>query len=773
MQRPQHGGPPPPPPNASNVARNNNNIPLPPHLQPPPPARGNMAPLPPHLQQQQQRMQQDTDDEMKYQPPSPPQPAAAAAAAHTTSPTSPLLPNKQFPPAAEKPPLRDIAGISDDQRRAYLEQKAKRWQQLQSKRYTSKRRFGLVEVVKEPMPAEHLRRIIKEHGDMSSRKYRSDKRVYLGALKYIPHAVLKLLENMPMPWEEAREVNVLYHVTGAITFVNETPRVVEPIYNAQWATMWQMMRREKRDRHHFKRVRLPAFDDEEPPIDYGENLLDIDPSLEAIQMELDPEEDAAVYDWFYNHKPLADTPQSVNGDSYKHWNLSLPMRANLLRLATPLLNDASLDPNYHYLFDKHSFFTSKALNLAIPGGPRFEPLYRDESETNGMQEDWNEFNDVNKLIVRHPLRTEYRIAYPFLYNSRPRKVALSWYQHPTYVYNRQEDTDLPPFYFDPAYHPISQYRTQKSQSQQKAELLYAAMHEEETAEDDFDITMPSTFKPFLATTEDLYTDQTASGIALYHAPRPYHLRQGYTRRAEDIPLIKSWYMEHPPTDYPLKVRVSYQKLLKNYVLNELHHHKPATLSKRSLFRAFYSTKFFQSTNIDWLEAGLQVCRQGYNMLNLLIHRKNLNYLHLDYNFNLKPIRTLTTKERKKSRFGNAFHLTREILRMTKLVVDIHVQYRLGNIDSYQLADGVQYIFSHIGQLTGMYRYKYKLMKQIRQCKDLKHVIYYRFNRGPVGKGPGVGIWAPMWRVWLFFLRGVTPLLERWLGNLLARQFEGR
>lgn len=41
--------------------------------------------------------------------------------------------------------------------------------------------------------------------------------------------------------------------------------------------------------------------------------------------------------------------------------------------------------------------------------------------------------------------------------------------------------------------------------------------------------------------------------------------------------------------------------------------------------------------------GLQVCRQGYNMLNLLIHRKNLNYLHLDYNFNLKPVKTLTTK----------------------------------------------------------------------------------------------------------------------------------
>ena len=119
-----------------------------------------------------------------------------------------------------------------------------------------------------------------------------------------------------------------------------------------------------------------------------------------------------------------------------------------------------------------------------------------------------------------------------------------------------------------------------------------------------------------------------------------------------------------------------------------------------MFKIFNSTKFFQNTELDWVEAGLQVCRQGCNMLNLLIYRKNLSYLHLDYNFNLKSVKTLTTKERKKSRFGNAFHLCREILRLMKLVVDSHVQYRLGNVDGYQLADGLQYSFAHVGQLTG-------------------------------------------------------------------------
>ena len=62
---------------------------------------------------------------------------------------------------------------------------------------------------------------------------------------------------------------------------------------------------------------------------------------------------------------------------------------------------------------------------------------------------------------------------------------------------------------------------------------------------------------------------------------------------------------------------------------------------------------------------------------------------------------------------------------------------------------------------------------MRQCKDLNNLICHRFNSGPVGEGPGVGFWAPLWRVWMFFLRGIVPLLEHWLGNLLARQFEGR
>ncbi|EGX48544.1 pre-mRNA-splicing factor 8, variant 2 [Orbilia oligospora] len=668
------------------------------------------------------------------------------------APPGPSIPLTAPPPPGYRP--------TADPQAVKLEQKKKEWLRTQKSRFGEKRKGGFVETQKSDMPPEHLRKIVKDIGDVSQKKFSADKRAYLGSLKYMPHAVLKLLENMPMPWESQRDVRVLYHVNGCLTLVNEVPRVIPPVFEAQWATMWTVMRREKADRRHFKRMRFPVFDDEEPPLSYSENIEDVEP-LEPIQMDLDEAEDEHVYEWFYDHRPLVDTPHA-NGPSYKKWNLNLPQMANLYRLSHQLLSDVN-DHNYFYLFDRESFFTAKALNVAIPGGPRFEPLYKD-IDTN---EDFGEFNAIERIIFRAPIRTEYKVAFPYLYNSLPRSVKISSYHDPQVCYVRADDPDLPAFYFDPVIAPISsrEVRAANANSSIEDDVLGVGIEE-----DDFEL--PDEVQPFLEE-EELYTENTASAIQLWWAPFPFNKRSGRMVRAQDIPLVKNWYLEHVPAGQPVKVRVSYQKLLKGYVLNELHFRPPKSQNKQNLLRSLRGTKFFQSTTIDWVEAGLQVVRQGFNALQLLIHRKNLTYLHLDYNFNLKPVKTLTTKERKKSRFGNAFHLMREILRLTKLIVDAQVQYRLGNIDAFQLADGILYAFNHVGQLTGMYRYKYKLMRQIRACKDLKHLIYYRFNGGPVGKGPGCGFWAPAWRVWLFFLRGIIPLLERWLGNLLARQFEGR
>ncbi|KAI1331062.1 pre-mRNA processing splicing factor 8 [Xylariaceae sp. FL0255] len=690
-------------------------------------------------------------------PPPPPPPPPG--------PPSDFLPP---PPGASIAPPPPGYRPTTDPHLAKFEQKKKEWLRSQRNRFGEKRKGGFVETQKADMPPEHLRKIVKDIGDVSQKKYTSDKRSYLGALKFMPHAVMKLLENMPMPWESAREVKVLYHVNGCLTLVNEIPRVIPPVYHAQWATMWVTMRKEKSDRRLFKRMRFPPFDDEEPPLSWTENLEDVEP-LEPIQMQLDEDEDAAVYEWFYEHRPLSDTDH-VNGPSYKKWNLSLEQMATLHRLSRPLLSD-QVDQNYLYLFDLKSLLTAKALNVALPGGPRFEPLYKDIDPND---EDFGEFNAIDRIIFRAPIKTECRVAYPYLYNSLPRSVHSHWYSHPPNVCLKSEDPSIPAFYSDSSINPISSRSVApKNITISHEDELFGEGNNEEIGEEGEDVfQLPPNAEPFLAD-EDLYTDGTTAAIGLWWAPFPFDRRSGQMMRAQDIPLIKHWYLEHPPAKEKVKVRVSYQKLLKTFVLNELHKKKPKAINRQDLLRTLKQTKFFQQTTIDWVEAGLQVCRQGFNMLNLLIHRKNLTYLHLDYNFNLKPVKTLTTKERKKSRFGNAFHLMREILRLTKLIVDAQVQYRLGNIDAFQLADGILYAFNHVGQLTGMYRYKYKLMHQIRTCKDLKHLIYYRFNSGPVGKGPGCGFWAPAWRVWLFFMRGIIPLLERWLGNLLSRQFEGR
>ncbi|KAF2002138.1 pre-mRNA processing splicing factor 8 [Amniculicola lignicola CBS 123094] len=693
-------------------------------------------------------------------PPPPPPPGGFMGAPPPPPPSPPPPPPPGGPPTSPPIPFGMPPPPPDDPQIAKFAQKKAEWKRHQRQRFSEKRKKGFVEAQKVDMPESHLRKSFRDIGDVSQKKFTADKRSYLGALKFMPHAVLKLLENMPMPWENQRKVKVLYHTNGCLTLVNETPRVIEPVFHAQWSSMWIAMRKEKADRRHFKRMRFPPFDDEEPPLDYSENIEEVEP-LDPIHLDLDDEEDEAIAGWFYDNRALLNSSH-VNGPSYREWNLNLQQMATLHRISEPLLSEVS-DNNYYLLFDQESFFTAKALNVALPGGPRFEPLYKDIDPDN---EDFGEFNAIDRIIFRTQIRTEQKVYYPYIYNSLPRGVKFAWYAHPLTAFIKADES-LPAFFFDPLVNPIS------SRAVAPKNLKVTNVDEAFGSEDeDVDFELPEDVEPTL-NEEELTNDDTSAAITLWWAPHPFNKRSGRMVRAEDVPLVKRWYLEHVPSGNPTKVRVSYQKMLKTYILNELHKRPSKAQNKQNLMRTLKDTKFFQQTTIDWVEAGLQVCRQGFNMLNLLIHRKGLTYLHLDYNFNLKPVKTLTTKERKKSRFGNAFHLMREILRLTKLLVDAHAQYRLGNIDAFQLADGILYAFNHVGQLTGMYRYKYKLMHQIRSCKDLKHLIYYRFNSGPVGKGPGCGFWAPAWRVWLFFMRGIIPLLERWLGNLLSRQFEGR
>ncbi|RLV89289.1 Pre-mRNA-splicing factor 8 [Spathaspora sp. JA1] len=666
-------------------------------------------------------------------PPPPPPPPAASS--HSRVPPPP--PRAVPPPPRTIPPPPAKAPATTE-----LDSRKRQWLQVQKSRFkpTTRTSGGIIQPQKPEMPPQHLRKIMLDHGDLTTKRIASDKRSHLGSLKYLPHSLLKLLENMPQPWQASKQVKVLYHTTGAITFVNEIPRVIEPVYIAQWSNVWWQMRQEKRDRRHFKRIRLPPFDDEEPPIDWNENLEGVEPH-EAITGNQE--------DWFFEQQPFIDD-DVVNGESYRNWNLDTETMYKLYQTSKPIIEEAAPP----YLFDNNAFITAKSLNVALPGGPKFEPRFNKEEIED---DDFTEFNYIDRIIFRVQIRTEYKVAFPYLYNSSVKQVKLISYNYSINCYQAGKP-ETSAYTFNGNFNPIVPRVKHKQEQEEDFELdvePFLTWESEEELEEEL---------PF----EPVGTSQS---LELLHAPYPFNRRSGKTVRAQDVALIKSWYQRHSPYKSPVKVRVSYQKLLKNHVLNHLHKKKPSRKNAK-LLPSLKATKYFQQTTIDWVEAGIQVCRQGFNMLNLLIHKRGLTYLHLDYNFNLKPTKTLTTKERKKSRFGNAFHLIRELLRMIKIIVDSHVQYRLGNIDAFQLADGLYYIMNHLGQLTGIYRYKYKVMHQIRQCKDLKHLVYYKFNK-IIGKGPGCGFWQPAWRVWIFFLRGIVPLLERWLGNLIARQFEGR
>ena len=158
-----------------------------------------------------------------------------------------------------------------------------------------------------------------------------------------------------------------------------------------------------------------------------------------------------------------------------------------------------------------------------------------------------------------------------------------------------EDPDLPAFYFDPLLHPISAYRSgvgaggikpAATQDIHSVGEVSAAVLEamglplgfggpsasSVSTPNDFedDLLLSKEFSPCLHSFP-LSGPNTAAGISLYFAPPPFNVRSGLMRRVMDVPLVKSWYQERASHGLPVKVRVSYQKLLKAWVLNKKEH----------------------------------------------------------------------------------------------------------------------------------------------------------------------------------------------------------
>lgn len=92
-------------------------------------------------------------------PPPPPLQMAAAP-----PPPGTTVPGAGQPPPPPPPPAGASQGgkpLTPAELEAQLVEKARKWHQLNSKRYGDKRKFGFVEAQKEDMPPEHVRKITR------------------------------------------------------------------------------------------------------------------------------------------------------------------------------------------------------------------------------------------------------------------------------------------------------------------------------------------------------------------------------------------------------------------------------------------------------------------------------------------------------------------------------------------------------------------------------------------------------------------------------------
>jgi len=624
----------------------------------------------------------------------------------------------------------------------------------------------------------------------------------LNALRYLPHAVYKWLEHMPAPWEPTRFVPVIFHHTGALAFIEGSRRVPEVVHRAQWARWCAYLDRRRHEAHvastssgkrqrdltrSFVRLQVPAFDDDEPSPSFRE---------------------------FVYHRTLP-TPFANDADAAAEYeriqqlaaNLHTPeARAALYRMSLPWApHPNDLDPSQFYLRNRLTLRRVHRLEHER-ANLRRKSLHAGSLHSEGahlFQEDWDDFTELgmHSILPGQHCAPELHQAYPYLYDAFDERTPNP--EQPLWHHHAPRPLMWPP---TPPPHPLwpSAWSWQPtlaplrhSSAQGAGERIIPDTSEGASAQrtryrahpalGDFDL--------------DACGERVGAWLDLLYAPRPYKGRCVRKRkRMQDIDMERELYWQLERVHYTRpKSTAAVHSLLKRrcrqaeaqrlrYLRKERGRgRKQSTLAIQSasgdagdeaekqhrrpdLLRTLRQSGFFYRTSMDWLEVGIWLCDAARSMFLLLLRRKRFFFLSLDYNFQIVPLRTLTTKERKQSRFGNAFHLMREWMRMVKLIVDVHLRYRAGlGADAIQLADSITYIESHIGELTGLYRYKYRVMRQIHATKDLKHLMYQRFG----WSGPGKACWQPLWRQWVHLLRGLMPLLEQWLGNLLNRHFEGR
>lgn len=571
---------------------------------------------------------------------------------------------------------------------------------------------------------ERARRAFNKAIGQSTKKSVDEKMLQLGILRFLPYALLKVIENCPQPWEHSRAVSTLFHADGIFTIIASTSKHCP----CDFKRMWQ------------RALRLFAADDDARQIPYP--IFGNDEKMVLYETNVALPAESRAYD-----ELLSEGAHNRPASTQAYWAARMKLRVSLV-------------------------YNAKLLNLKLDSLPSWDTEGRKEAAQCGTRP---AVVDYRLEAWRLPLEAEDKVSCPFIYYSDS-TLLQSFVPRSSGAAVQSSDVSIS--FFD--MHPAVFARSDEDYGACFCSAEYfPAQDTYETAE----------FADAFMSPVEHSSAAVWEGGNSWEGPVTWRLeydshtfRRVYTasersKRTVDIDLVGPVVTDHFASDARAEAgytTMAHRRLMKHKLANAFATER---IGKRSVSRNMsivsllrHSIHFARCDGMDWLEASMQLVQQAHRCLSLVVHKKGLTFYHLDYNFNLLPIKLLTTKERKKSRFGNSFHLIRELCKLVKYIVDLHIAQRMYIISPAELCLAMHDLFLNIGRYTGIYRYKYKVNDQIRILKDTNIALrssQLSFLDGTLSC-KDVCLWHCLSRVVVFYLRGVAPLLERYLTKLLSR-----
>lgn len=604
--------------------------------------------------------------------------------------------------------------------------KIKFWTQINQKKYEKKFKKSIIYYKNNQVSSKNANK---------NKIDQDDYRIYLGGLRYIPFSISSLLKNLPTPWAINKDLGSLVHSSKCLNILNPNNVIIPEFSSMLWSLIWILNRKEKINRIYFHRLNFPIFDDDDEVLTNSMDFI----NLKTTYIDFNKHIQTIFKSWFCSGqincshcKDRNKKPLLFNDNSLKIITLKTELQSGLY------LKKENISQQKNLLSMKKPFLIYEKSKYKKP----YDLIQSEKISEKGLE----------NFKKKKP-------NYLFLYSNQHLSIDIS----KTYTQKRYFNFKMSGkfIFLKPTFYKGSNFSINLKNSKKKSIFLDFFNKKE--------IFLYDLIKPFFL---DIFFSQPKISFFLNFR---FDFTTFLTPFYSQIPTWNTNYLERillNSTKFALEnLSISHLSLLKYLICKNFKSKKNNIKCK--IYDVFKKNLYFNKTRTTWIQAGIEICSQSYKLLSILIKRKGLSYLNLDFNFNLKPIRTLSTKERKKSRFSNTFHFFREFLRFMKLLIDCHLKFYFGFIDFFQLSDGIHFILTHIGKITGIYRYKYKIMKQIKICKSIKKIFYEKFYEFPIPKGPGFGFWVPVWKVWIFFLRGMVPIQERWISNLLTRHLYGR